>query len=140
MCKALFASIQSALASLLERLLSKLADGITILFKDKSSATASAIAMYEQVSSSPKQEPGAIHGTLTMKANTISADLRRRFITSFANDLLCFDNLLHKAAADGINNAAVAMIEVKRKADCERTNSTVWTDGSRPHLVCARFW
>jgi hypothetical protein len=97
--------------------LSKLTDGETILFSDKSKATVKAMAIYEQVSSSPRLPPGGIHGTLTMKARTISTDLWRCVITLFASDLQCRDNLLDKAAADGRKRAAPAMIDVNRNAD-----------------------
>lgn len=138
MRRALFASMQSALASLFRRPLSKLDDGVTILFKDRSNATVKAMAMQAQVSSSPRRSPGAIHGTLTINARTISTDLRRCIITLLARFLQCLESLFDKAAADGRKRAAADRIDVNKKADSERTNDTVWITGSSPHRVCAR--
>jgi hypothetical protein len=45
MCKALFASMQSAFASLLWRVLSKPVEGVTILLRERSNATVKAIAI-----------------------------------------------------------------------------------------------
>lgn len=60
-------------------------------------------------------------------------------MTLWASDVQCLVSLLDKAAAEGLNRAAAASIDVKRKADCERTKDAVCTVGSRPHLVCAKF-
>ncbi len=50
------------------------------------------------------------------------------------------DSLLDKAAAEGMNKAEAATIEVKRNADLERVKAEVYSAGSRPQRVCASFW
>lgn len=139
MCNALFASMQSARASRFSRSWPKLDEGETILFSDRSSATVNAMAMYGHVSSSPRRSPGAIHGTFTIKAKTISTDRYRCVVTCFASHLQCRDNRVDNAAADGRKRAVAARIDVNKNADCARTKPAVCMSGSRPHRVCARF-
>lgn len=45
------------------------------------------------------------------------------------------DNLLDRADAEGMNNADADKIDVKRKADWDRTKGNVWIAGSSPHRV-----
>ena len=99
----------------------------------------SAIAIYEQVSSSDQCFPGAIQGMLTMNARTISGERLRLNIMFRARFLLCTESRLESAAAVGMKRAAAASIDVKRNADCFRRNFGVCKYGSTPHLVCARF-
>jgi hypothetical protein len=102
-----------------------LGDGTISLFSDKSMATVSAIAIYEQVASSAQCFPGDIHGILTIKAKTISGDLFRCIITRSARFLQWTDNLLARAAVLGRKRAAAARRDVKRNAERERTNDAV---------------
>lgn len=117
-----------------------LGDGMMSLFKDKSIATVNAMAKYAQVSSSAQCFPGVIQGTFTMKASTISGDRLRFTITRCAKFLQCAESLFDSAAVDGRKRADAAKIEVKRKAERDRTKATVCTFGSRPHLVWDKFW
>ena len=110
------------------------------LFSEMSMAIVRAIAIYEHVSSSDQCLPGAIHGTFTMNAKTISGERLRCSITFRAKDLQCIVNRFDRAPAEGRNSADAAKTEVKRKAERFRTNSGVYSNGSSPHLVCARFW
>lgn len=117
MCSALFASMQSTLGNLFRRPLSKLDEGVTILFKDRSIAIVRAMAMKAQVSSSPKHLPGAIHGTLTINARTISTDLHRCITALLARNRQCLESLFDNAASDGRKRADAARIDVNRNAD-----------------------
>jgi hypothetical protein len=122
MSNALFGSIQSARASFFP---SKLDDRVVILLRDRSRAIFNAMAMYKQVSSSPRHFPGAIHGTFTMKASTISTERCRFAITRCARNFTCAESLFDNAVAEGMNNADADRIDVKRKADWDRTKAAV---------------
>ena len=110
-----------------------------ILCSDRSIAIVVAIDTYQQVSSSALCLPGNIHGTFTMKASTISTDRYRFEMIRFTRFRQWFDNLLERAAAEGMNNAAAATMEVKRNADLDRVNDELYSIGSKPHRVCANF-
>ena len=58
-----------------------LGDGMMSLLREMSTAIVRADDIYEQVSSSDQCLPGAIHGTFTMNANTISGDRFRLALT-----------------------------------------------------------
>lgn len=114
-------------------------EGRMILFKYKSIAILNAIEMYVDVSSSAQCSPAGIHGMFTIKARTISTDLKRLIMTRSASFWRCRESRLCRASSEGENSADAAVIEVKRKAERLRTKSTVCKTGSIPHLVCARL-
>lgn len=109
------------------------------LLREMSIEIVRAAPIYEQVSSSAQCFPGDIQGILTMNPRMISGD---RCLFTMIDWARCFewdDNLFEIAAAVGMNSAEAAMIEVKRKEDCFRTNSGVCNFASRPHRVCERL-
>lgn len=112
----------------------------TILFSDKSRATVRAMEIYVDVSSSAQCSPAEIQGMLTMNAKMISTDLYRLAMISPASFWRWLYSLLYTASSEGENRADAAAMDVSKKAERLRTNSTVCITGSMPHLVCASFW
>jgi len=76
---------------------------------------------------------------LTMNASTISTDLNLRTMTCSARNLRCKRSRFASEAVSGKKMAVMASNVVNRKADRFLTKCNVWTTGSRPHRVCARF-
>lgn len=104
----------------------------------RSIAIVVAIDMYRHVSSSVLSCPGNIHGTLTMKARTISTERYPCITTCFASLLVWLDRRLDKAESCK-KRAEAAMMEVVRKEERERVKAKLYIRGSRPHRVWARL-
>lgn len=123
--RASFGSIQSAREILLGGSTLWASIGTRLLCNPRSSDIVVAIDTYQHVSSSALCFPGNIHGTLIMKAKTISTERQRVDITRLARDLQWLESRRDRAPAEGMNSADMAAIEVKRNADRDRVKEGV---------------
>lgn len=138
--RAVLGSMQSALETLVGGSALCESSGSSVLCSDRSIDMVAAMDTYQQVSSSALCFPGNIHGTLIMKASTISTDRHRVAITRFASALQWLERRRDRAPAEGMKSAVMAAIEVKRNKERALVKDGVYSRGSRPQRVCDRLW
>lgn len=117
--------MQSALGTLIGGSALCESSGTRVLWRDRSRDIVAAIDTYQQVSSSALCFPGNIHGTLIMKASTISTERHRVAMTRFASVLQWLESRRDRAPADGMKSADMAVMEVNRNKERARVKGGV---------------